>query len=43
LRPNWFMQLGLVFCGMVFFGISVIVVATLDYTWLSELLEGIAR
>jgi hypothetical protein len=37
------MQLGLVFCGMVFFGISVIVVATLDYTWLSELLEGIAR
>jgi hypothetical protein len=28
LRPNWFMQLGLVFCGMVFLGISVIVVAT---------------
>ncbi|MBI3465272.1 MAG: Nramp family divalent metal transporter [Planctomycetes bacterium] len=29
LRPGWFMQLGLVFCGIVFLGISVIVVVTL--------------
>jgi hypothetical protein len=29
LRPNWFMQLGLIFCGLVFLGISLIVVATL--------------
>jgi hypothetical protein len=29
LRPNWFMQLGLIFSGMVFLGISGIVVATL--------------
>ena len=29
LRPGWFMQLGLVFCGIVFLGISVVVVVTL--------------
>jgi hypothetical protein len=28
LRPNWFMQAGLVFCGVVFLGISLLVVAT---------------
>jgi hypothetical protein len=29
LRPNWFMQLGLVLCGAVFLGITVLVVCTL--------------
>ena len=29
LKPNWFMQLGLVFCCLFFFGITVIVAITL--------------
>jgi hypothetical protein len=29
LRPNWFMQMGLVFCGLVFLGVSAIVVWTM--------------
>jgi hypothetical protein len=29
LRPNWFMQLGVVFCGLFFLGIAAIVVLTL--------------
>lgn len=28
LRPNWFMQSGLVFCGLVFLGISLLVIVT---------------
>lgn len=28
LRPNWFMQSGLVFCGLVFLGVSLLVVIT---------------
>jgi hypothetical protein len=29
LRPNWFMQLGVIFCGLFFLGITTIVVLTL--------------
>ncbi|HTI51410.1 MAG TPA: Nramp family divalent metal transporter [Planctomycetaceae bacterium] len=29
LRPNWFMQLGVIFCGLFFLGITAIVVLTL--------------
>ena len=33
LRPNWFMQLGIIICGLFFFAISGIVLVNLVGKW----------